>query len=160
MTGRFLEVTVHISPSLGRTRLKPSTEDVGLSFVDASLRPENSSSEGLGPGPAGHRGWAICTPYPQGSYFHFLKMSLTLSAGQRLAAMLLALESSARCSVLSLRPADWRTGWPASPGQLSSPEIPCCDPRVPTRGWQEEGTASRLQCGACSWNRPTNWDHG
>lgn len=109
MTGRFLEVTVHISPSLGRTRWKPATEDVDLSFVDASLpfvRPENSSREGLGPGPAGPRGWAICTLYPQGSYFHFLKMSLTISAGQRLAAVLLALESSARCSVPSLRPAD------------------------------------------------------
>lgn len=107
MTRRFLEVTVQISPSLGGTRLKPSLEDIGPSFADTSLpfmRPEISSIEGLGPGPAGHQGWAICASYPQGSYFHFLKMSLTLSAGQRLAAVPLALESSARCSVLSLGP--------------------------------------------------------
>lgn len=72
----------HIPLTWGRTRPKPSTKNVGLSFVGVSLsfmRPENSLNEGLGPGPAEHQRWARLTSRLQGAYSHFLKTSLTLS---------------------------------------------------------------------------------
>ena len=93
------EVTMSILLTLGRTREKPSTKDVGLSFVGVSLsfmRPENSLSEGLGPGPARHQGWARLISCLQGAYLHFLEMSLTLSNVTKQACVVqLALEYSA-----------------------------------------------------------------
>lgn len=95
MTGRFLRGHCTHPSGSGMDQTEAIHQGYGsvLCGCESFTRSENSLSEGLGPGRAGHHGWARCMSYLQGSYFHFLKMSLPLSdAAKQGASVRLALE--------------------------------------------------------------------
>lgn len=77
---------MHLPLTLGWTRRKPSTKDVGLSAVGVSLsfmRLEDLLSGRLVLRPAGHQRCTTSRPVFKELTFHFLKRSLTLSEGAK-----------------------------------------------------------------------------